>query len=148
VIYVLLHIVRSGENINKIADNYQCEVSDITSNNLHIIDFKKLMPGTKLRIPFLTKEIIETLEETESFISDYYPTLKQKNVQKTQVETDVNKLEKESEITVLKEENMPIEEEKKPVVEVEKRVIKQPLYNGGYYGNVIPNYPSNRIKKI
>ncbi len=58
-----------------VADNYQCEISDITSNNLHITDFKNLKAGMKLKIPFLTKPIVEVLEETESFISDYYPTL-------------------------------------------------------------------------
>ena len=72
---MLLHIVRSGENIHKIADNYQCEVSDITSNNLHITDFSHLQPGMKLRIPFITKETVDVLEETESFIKDYYPVL-------------------------------------------------------------------------
>lgn len=154
---MLLHIVRSGENINKIADNYQCEVSDITSNNLHITDFSHLQPGMKLRIPFLTKETIEVLEETESFIKDYYPSFTEKNL-------NLKPENKDSKPEVINEEILPKNEEiieaiekveKEPVVEKiplleesKKNVVKPNVYPSCYTGNIVPKIPDKFIRKI
>ena len=139
-----------------IADNYQCELSDITSNNLHITDFKNLKPGMKLKIPFLTKPIMEVLEETESFISDYYPTLN------TDFKETKNKVVKEESITkdvVVKEENITIDtkgiEEETPILRKEETVNEVIEDNNTvirnkipYYGNVIPKIDQKYIKKI
>ena len=150
---MLLHIVRSGENISKIADNYQCEISDITSNNLHITDFNHLQPGMKLRIPFLTKETIEILEETESFVKDYYPTFDE-NKKK---EFSVKKEENNGEITVTNEEIIEAIEtvEKEPEIEkisssenVKKDIEKPKQCYGFYTGNIVPKIPEKFIRKI
>ena len=155
---MILHIVRSGETIKMIADNYQCELSDITSNNLHITDFKNLKPGMKLKIPFLTKPIMEVLEETESFISDYYPTLntdfketknKDEVVKEESVTLDVVKMEENiAEDSKVIDEEVPIlrkEETANKVVEDNNTVIKSKI---PYYGNVIPKIDEKYIKKI
>ena len=150
---MLLHIVRSGENISKIADNYQCLVSDITSNNLHITDFNHLQPGMKLRIPFLTKETIEILEETESFVKDYYPTFDE-NKKK---EFSAKKEENNAEIAVTNEEIIEAIEtiekepeiEKIPTLEKPKTCAEKPKYcYGCYSGNIVPKIPDNFIRKI
>ena len=167
---MILHIVRSGDTVRKIADNYQCEVSDITSNNLHITDFKNLKPGMKLKIPFLSKPILEVLEETESFISDYYPSLtenfKEDNLKNKQEEEVVNKtFETSKEETY---EQTPIINEE--IIEqplVNEKVIDKPLnkgvelrsemrsytpenlpFKGGYSGHIPPSIPDNFIRKI
>ena len=119
---MILHIVRSGETIRNIADNYQCDISDITSNNLHITDFKNLKPGMKLKIPFLTKPIMDTLEETESFISDYYPSLK-----KDFVKEDVLPEKVKEEIVVEKKEEITEENNLEETIPVLKPYGK---YNG------------------
>lgn len=124
-----------------IADNYQCEIADITSNNLHITDYKNLKPGMKLKIPFLTRPIMETLEETESFVSDYYPSL---NTDFKDVKKEVKPEVKQEEVIVeepIVEETSPIREE--PVEEVKKTIVSIP-----YYGNVMPTIPERFIKKI
>jgi hypothetical protein len=141
-----------------IADNYQCELSDITSNNLHITDFKNLKPGMKLKIPFLTKPIMEVLEETESFISDYYPTLntdfketknKDEVVKEESVTLDVVKMEENiAEDSKVIDEEVPIlrkEETVNKVIEDNNTFIKSKI---PYYGNVIPNIDEKYIKKI
>ena len=123
-----------------IADNYQCELSDITSNNLHITDFKNLKPGMKLKIPFLTKPIMEVLEETESFISDYYPTLntdfketknKDEVVKEESVTLDVVKMEENiTEDSKVIDEDIPIlrkEETVNKVIEDNNTVIKSKI---------------------
>lgn len=140
---MLLHIVRSGETIRMIADNYQCEVSDISSNNLHITDFKNLKAGMKLKIPFLTRPIIETLEETESFIQDYYPNL-------------VEKFKKSDKEEIINEEVSPIPESLAKVdeqIKEEKKVLRENnVFNnyifGMYTGNIVPQIPEKYIKKI
>ena len=141
-----------------IADNYQCELSDITSNNLHITDFKNLKPGMKLKIPFLTKPIMEVLEETESFISDYYPTLntdfketknKDEVVKEESVTLDVVKMEENiTEDSKVIDEEVPIlrkEETVNKVSEDNNTVIKNKI---PYYGNVVPKIDQKYIKKI
>ena len=130
-----------------IADNYQCELSDITSNNLHITDFKNLKPGMKLKIPFLTKPIMEVLEETESFISDYYPTLNTE-FKETKNKDEVVKEENITDDSKVIEDETPIlrkEETANKVVEDNNTFIKSKI---PYYGNVIPNIDEKYIKKI
>ena len=123
-----------------IADNYQCEVSDISSNNLHITDFKNLKAGMKLKIPFLTRPIIETLEETESFIQDYYPNL----VEKFENKDSVKEEEPIVSVDVINVEDKIIEEKN----EVRETVTKNNYMYGMYTGNVVPQIPQKYIKKI
>ena len=141
-----------------IADNYQCELSDITSNNLHITDFKNLKPGMKLKIPFLTKPIMEVLEETESFISDYYPTLNT-DFKETKNKDEVKHEESINEDVVVKEENITegttVIEEETPILRKEETVNKVSEDNNTvikskipYYGNVVPKIDQKYIKKI
>lgn len=128
---------------------YHCDINDIKGNNLHITDFKKLMPGTKLKIPFLNKEALDTLEETESFISDYYPKYsgeilegkKEKIKEKKVLEEEYTPTEK------IPEESPKIEEEKKPQVsDNSKNYI--PRNTNVYFGNIPPNLPKQNIRKI
>ena len=129
-----------------IADNYQCEISDITSNNLHITDFRNLKPGMKLKIPFLTKPIMETLEETESFISDYYPTLNSCLDDVKRV--DLVKKEDVKDI-VLETKNDIVLDDKEITVESKREEKNIVLSNNiPYFGNVIPNIDQKYIKKI
>ena len=156
---LILHIVRSGETITKIADNYQVEVSDITSNNFHITDFKNLKPGMKLKIPFISVPVLETLEETETFISDYYPSLnsefnKENVIKEETVKEEV--INTQSIIPEVKEEIINIQpvnpEVKKEIIEqqVEKKdSIKDLKPVSSYYqGHIIPNIDQKYIRKI
>ena len=124
---------------------YHCEINDITGNNLHITDFKKLLPGTKLKIPFLSKEVIDTLEETESFISEYYP--KFDGVKPKEKEVIKEELKEEEVVVDLLIENNEEKNEKKPQSS-DNSTINLPKYNSRYFGNVPPNYPKENIRKI
>ena len=44
---------------------------------LHITDFFNLKPGTKLKIPVISNQVLEALEETEPFVEEYYPKAKE-----------------------------------------------------------------------
>ena len=74
---MLIHIVRSGENIHKILDHYGILRSELVSENRHITDFSNLKPGTKLKIPVISNQVLEALEETEPFVEEYYPKAKE-----------------------------------------------------------------------
>lgn len=145
--------------MTKICDAYHLEKSDIISNNLHITDFSKLIPGTKLKIPFLSKDTIDTLEETEGFIRDYYPNYDGKfNGMKKNSEVALKKVEEvnlESD-EVLSNKNTVINNEdlnndKKDTINNKSnekpshRVIN---YNTCYGGNIVPNIPKDFIRKI
>lgn len=67
------HIVRKGETLDKIMFLYGLSKEEIINNNNHIRDFNKLIPGSKLKIPTITKQIDEDILEMEPFIEDYYP---------------------------------------------------------------------------
>ena len=129
--------------MRNIADNYQCDISDITSNNLHITDFKNLRPGMKLKIPFLTKPVIDTLEETESFITDYYPSLKKDFVQSKEEPVIAKEIKEEIKEEIIEEKVVEI---KKDLVQEKRNVEIKPY--GAYYGNIVPDVPKQFIKKI
>ncbi len=150
---MLIHIVAPGESINKIATGYHCTISDIKANNLHITDFYHLAPGTKLKIPFISKDKIEVLEETEPFISDYYPTYNgYLNGKKSQ---------DENEPLTPKEEVLNEEETQHPIILEEKieeaksaqkpnnvsKVYPINPYNL-YFGNMAPKVNQKFIRKI
>lgn len=158
MIYLLIHIVSPNETIAKIADGYHCLINDIKAINLHITDFSHLAPGTKLKIPFLTKEKIETLEETEPFVSDYYPTYNgylngvSKSVVDDKQNIDQDYIE-DDDITnpIIIEENL--EEAKVELKEaVEKSATQSakryPNYYVNYRGNLCPQYNEKYIRKI
>lgn len=72
MIFLIIHIVRNGEKISNILNNYNISFDDLKTNNLHITDFSKLAQGTKLRIPTLNQETIQILNGSEPLVSSYY----------------------------------------------------------------------------
>lgn len=161
---MLIHIVKTGETIDKITDAYRILKSDLISNNLHITDFSHLKSGMKLKIPLLSKDILETLEESEAFIDDYYPTFD--NFLKTTEEDKSEVVIPEEIITNdnVEEVNLQSVEVKEEVRKVEENVSvnnvytepQKPLNNNvyqqysrsNYCGNVIPDLDQRFIKKI
>ena len=153
---MLIHIVSPGETISKIADGYHLSYNDIKANNLHITDFYHLAAGTKLKIPFITKEKQEVLEETEPFISDYYPTYNgyldgtKKSSEKPE-EVISEKKEEVQNPVIIEEETKKVE-----VKPVDSKVLEAKqnnsyiMYNPMqlYFGNIIPNYDKKYIRKI
>lgn len=160
---MIIYIVRPGDNLTKICDAYHLEKSDIISNNLHITDFSKLVPGTKLKIPFLSKEVIDTLEETEGFIRDYYPNYDGKFNGMKKNGVTIDKKVEESNIEVNKDEvnkdiaeinnvhNNNVNKEDNNTIDIktnEKQPHKVFNYFTCYGGNIIPNIPKDFIRKI
>ena len=72
---MLEHIVKNGEDIKQIIDVYRISFDELKTANLHITDFKNIVPGTKIRIPLINDEIEQILDNTESFVMDYYPKI-------------------------------------------------------------------------
>ncbi len=177
VIIMLIHIVKTGETVDKITDSYRILKSDLISNNQHITDFSHLKSGMKLKIPLLSKDTLETLEETEAFIDDYYPSFEKflsnnetiiadtetKEINNKQVEMieEVKDVTYEKEVEVTQNEEIKYEsktyeqkyESKQEVKDEEQNkshnnnVFQYPQVNY-YRGNVIPNYNQKYIKKI
>ncbi|MCL2521839.1 MAG: hypothetical protein FWE36_03155 [Erysipelotrichales bacterium] len=69
---MIIHVVKPNEKLGDILFNYKCERNELISINMHITNWEKLIAGTKLRIPMVTNEVVEILEETEPFVEDYY----------------------------------------------------------------------------
>lgn len=164
--FLIIHIVRPHENLAQIAASYHILETDIISNNLHVTDFNRLVAGTKLKIPFLSTTVTDTLEETESFIRDYYPTFdgKLKSLEEDELPKVEPKKKDDDLIPPLEKESI---EEKTATVSipsvndsinvVENAEKKEPkltvdnnykLVYGAYCGNVIPSIPSKYIRKI
>ena len=81
MIFLIIHIVREHERLQDILKNYNVEIDDLKTNNLHITDFNHLTPGTKLRIPNLNQETIQILNEVEPLVSNYYkPDFDESNI--------------------------------------------------------------------
>lgn len=72
---MLEHIVKNGEQIEDILNMYHLQLDEIISINLHVTDFHHLVSGTKIKIPLLTEEVEQILDNTESFVQRYYPKM-------------------------------------------------------------------------
>lgn len=72
---MLEHIVKNGEKIDDIKQIYKVNIDEIKLANLHITDFKNIVPGTKIKIPLLNFEVEQILDKTESFVMNYYPKI-------------------------------------------------------------------------
>ena len=99
---MIIHVVKPNEKLGDILFNYKCERNELISINMHITNWEKLIAGTKLKIPMITNEVVEVLEETEPFVEDYYlHNIPQKTpneeVVNEESEKDVEESEKSSE---------------------------------------------------
>ena len=104
-------------------------------------------------IPFITKEKQEVLEETEPFISDYYPTYNGylDGTKKTKEKVVLEKSEEVKNPVIIEEETKKVE-----VKPVDSKVLEAKqnnsyiMYNPMqlYFGNIIPNYDKKYIRKI
>lgn len=116
------HIVRMNEKVDSILNTYQITLEELKENNLHITDFSKLICGTKLLIPFLSKNVEQILESTEGFVQRYYPKI-------SELVSD-NKVEKEVEKTVEVKEEV-----------VMPRVVNELSEKKKYIGTIPPKKP-------
>lgn len=123
---MLEHIVKNGERIEDILSMYHLQLEEIVSINLHITDFYHLASGTKIKIPLLTEEVEQILDNTESFVQRYYP--KMEDLEEVPVQEEV--LER----TSIKEA---------PPLTLEVEAKKEPL--GRPYPGILP--PKNPYKR-
>ncbi|MDE7100928.1 MAG: LysM peptidoglycan-binding domain-containing protein [Anaeroplasmataceae bacterium] len=72
---MLEHIVKNGETIEEILNMYHIELNELKNSNLHLTDFSNLASGMKIRIPLITAEVEQILDNTESFVQRYYPKM-------------------------------------------------------------------------
>lgn len=126
------HIVRTGESLDKIAYGYNLDIEEITRINKHISNFQKLIPGTKIKLPEISNELAEELDEVEPFIEDYYP----------KIEIPVTE-EKEEVLSTEEEKPMVKEPDKKPTKNKQQYINYNPYYYYPYpygYNNYYMNY--------
>ena len=90
VIFMLEHIVKNGERIEDILNMYHLELDELIQLNLHITDFYNLMSGTKIKIPLIHNETEQILDNTESFVQQYYPKIHDVFEEKIEVVAPVN----------------------------------------------------------
>lgn len=69
------HIVRMNETIDKISKTYLLDPVEIKELNKFINDWDHLIPGTKLRLPEISDDLNNELDQVEPFIEEYYPSL-------------------------------------------------------------------------
>lgn len=72
---MLEHIVKNGERIEDILSMYHLELEELIQLNLHITDFYNLLSGTKIKVPLIHNETEQILDNTESFVQQYYPKI-------------------------------------------------------------------------
>lgn len=124
------HIVRTTDTIDRIASIYNMTIQEIKNSNEHISDWRKLIPGTKIRLPAIPDHVRDELEDTEPFIEDYYPKIHH-NINQNIINNEDEKEAKE-EIDEISEDNIHVEN-------------KLPDYS--YYYPPYFFYPSRKIKK-
>lgn len=138
---MLDHIVKNGETVHDILNMYHLELEELVNTNLHITDFNNLVSGMKIKIPLLTNEVEQILENTESFVKRYYPHINE--VLDTHREESPQKIEERHETTseLVKEELPPKEEIKEP------KPFEEKSQRRAYPGIIPPTYKGT-FKKI
>lgn len=53
--------------------SYELDPEEITKINKHISNWERLVPGTKIKLPGISNQLSEEINEVEPFIEDYYP---------------------------------------------------------------------------
>lgn len=94
VIVMLEHIIKNGETIEDILEMYHLELEELRNVNLHITDFFHLASGMKIKVPLLSNEVEQILENTESFVQKYYPKINEVLEEKKEEAVVVKKEEK------------------------------------------------------
>ena len=119
------HIVRTTDTIDRIASIYNMTIQEIKNSNEHISDWRKLIPGTKIRLPAIPDHVRDELEDTEPFIEDYYPKLKIQDDYENIIEEENNEIEIEpnNDFNVIEESN--VTEEQLNVVEEDEKHIEE-----------------------
>jgi hypothetical protein len=137
------HIVSSRENINKIAFLYNVEVEEIQKENRHIRNWDNLIPGTKLKIPVLSENLINEFNDFEPFIEDYYPKydLNEKIEEEIYTKVDEDMIEEVSndEYISSNNEKEEIKEENKSIEKKQNEIKDINQYQRRYC--MIPPYP-------
>ena len=130
-----MHVVKSGESLNKIAYSYQLKPMEIQKINKHISNWDKLIPGTKIKLPEISEQVNEEIDEVEPFIEDYYPKVELPKIEEEIFHENINNEE-------LVVEKQPNPEEKK-INSVKKKSL--PIYNPYYMYNPYGyNFYNNR----
>lgn len=101
------HILRNNEKISDILFMYNISLDELKENNKHISKWDNILPGTKLRLPVITKNDDLELMELEPFIEDYYPTLDVETIESFE---DKTILDSESTKGIKLEENKEVDE--------------------------------------
>lgn len=118
---MLEHIVKNGERIEEILDMYHLELDEIQSVNLHITDFHHLVSGMKIKIPVMSKEVEQILENTESFVEHYFPK--------------INEIIEENEVEEPKKEWTP------PLRQTSQPKEREAIFKGIPYPGILPPKP-------
>lgn len=139
--------------IDGILSLYHITIEEFKLYNTHLTNYRNLLPGTKLKIPFLSLENEQILKKTESFISDYYPVIEE--LSETEMKNEVKEvfLEKEVESEV-KEVEKIVEQSKSEIKPEIKPEVKPQVIKVYPYPGIMPIYsrysghinPMNRIK--
>lgn len=124
---MIIHIVRPNEKVDSIMNHYMISKNELISNNGHINDWNNLIPGVKIRIPEITKEILEVLDESEPFVEEYYP--KQEEKEKKIINDD------DSNKNIYKDHNEDIKSEEKNDDQIDKKMVidRSKITFPGYY---------------
>ena len=138
---MLDHIVKNGETVHDILNMYHLELEELVNTNLHITDFNNLVSGMKIKIPLLTNEVEQILENTESFVQRYYPHI-----------NDVLELRREESTKIVEEKTETVEEKVKeelpPKEEIkEPKPFEEKSQRRAYPGIIPPTYKGT-FKKI
>lgn len=115
---MIIHIVKPRERINDVLNYYSITFDDLKSNNMHITDFMNLIPGTRLKIPNISGEVAQVLNETEPLVSDYYTDKFE--------EPDINEIKEEV-------DNVPNENVTKPINYIRPKGVWGPNFRKSIY---------------
>lgn len=134
------HIVKNGETIEKIMFIYSATKDELLEANKHIKNVDNLIPGTKLKIPIITKVVDDDMMNLDPFIEDYYEINEELFDEKEETfdkKEELNTIEEKEEINTIekKEERDTIEDKKEEEKTSTPKINYYPCYFYNPYTN-------------
>lgn len=122
MITLIEHIVKYNERVDDILNSYHVELDELVRHNTHITDFNRLLSGSKLMIPIISREVEQVLDKTEGFVMDYYPKISEDLIPNMEEEKKIVEVNNQE----IREDNI----RKEPLINNQQRLMGKCAYPG------------------
>ena len=69
------YIIKANDKIDRVIEHYNLSFEELKAINQHIVNWDKLIPGTKIKLPRISDAVCDEIDCIEPFIEEFYPKI-------------------------------------------------------------------------